>query len=74
MLSEVNPLTTVPLPTEQEWKDATETDRDLNLVLQALQPGADLLQKAMLEDKRREKADVEAAANEGCSGHAAHGS
>eukprot|EP00957_Ditylum_brightwellii_P138790 10579508-Ditylum_brightwellii.AAC.1 len=52
MLGEVNPLTTVPLPTEQEWKDATEADRDLNLVLQALQPGAGPLQKTSLEDKR----------------------
>eukprot|EP00957_Ditylum_brightwellii_P065893 4997059-Ditylum_brightwellii.AAC.1 len=74
MLGEVNPLTTVPLPTKQEWKDASETDRDLNLVLQALQPGADPLQKTMLEDKRREKVDVEVAANEGCTSHAANGS
>eukprot|EP00957_Ditylum_brightwellii_P204432 15339224-Ditylum_brightwellii.AAC.1 len=52
MIGEVNPLTTVPLPTEQERKDATKVDSDLSLVLQVLQPGADPLQKAMLEDKR----------------------
>eukprot|EP00957_Ditylum_brightwellii_P168884 12855079-Ditylum_brightwellii.AAC.1 len=48
----INPLTTIPLPTDQEWVEAVENDPDLRLIRTSLeQPGGGSLSKAQLEDK-----------------------
>jgi hypothetical protein len=51
LVSDPTPASVLPLPTHQQWKDATTADHDLAVICQALQRGQPL-QLADLSDKR----------------------
>ena len=51
LVSDPTPASVLPLPTHQQWKDATAADHDLAVICQALQLGQPL-QLADLSDKR----------------------
>ena len=49
--TQVDQQVVLPLPTEDQWHDATQADRDLRQVCQALKEGKPLA-KADLQEKR----------------------
>ena len=48
---DINPLTTIALPTDNAWVEATEDDADMRLIVQALREGTGI-QKKDLREKR----------------------
>ncbi len=62
----LNQATTIPLPTDEDWRQATEEDHDLSRLVQALQAGplgsltkAELVEKAYFDEWKQERLVVE---------------
>ena len=62
----LNQATTIPLPTDEDWQQATTKDHDLSRIVQALNDGplntltkAELVEKAYFEEWKQERLVVE---------------
>jgi hypothetical protein len=62
----LNQATTIPLPTDEDWRQAVAKDHDLSQIAQALQDGplnslskAELVEKAYFEEWKQERLVVD---------------
>jgi hypothetical protein len=62
----LNQATTIPLPTDKDWRQAVAKDHDLSRIVQALQDGplnsltkAELVEKAYFEEWKQERLVVD---------------
>jgi hypothetical protein len=62
----LNQATTIPLPSDEDWRQATENDHDLSKLVQALQAGplgsltkTELVEKAYFDEWKQERLVVE---------------
>ena len=62
----LNPTTTIPLPTDEDWRQAIQNDHDLSRIVQAIKDGpigsltkAELVEKAYFEEWKQERLMVE---------------
>ena len=62
----LNPTTTIPLPTDEDWRQAIQDDHDLSRIVQAIKDGpigsltkAELVEKAYFEEWKQERLMVE---------------
>ena len=62
----LNPTTTIPLPMDNDWKQAVQNDHNLSRIIQAIKDGpmgtltkAELVEKAYFEEWKQERLMVE---------------